>query len=87
MKVLRLPRPSSRAEVASRETEERYRELFDHANDVIFTTDLRGNLTSLNKAGEAVTGYTAEEADKQRWQNAALALGAFEELAESNSRN
>jgi len=44
------------------ETEAKYRDLVDHANDVIFTTDLNGKLTSLNKAGEIVTGYTAEEA-------------------------
>lgn len=44
------------------ETEAKYRDLVDHANDVIFTTDLDGKLTSLNKAGESVTGYTAEEA-------------------------
>jgi two-component system, cell cycle sensor histidine kinase and response regulator CckA len=44
------------------DTQEQYRDLFDHASDVIFTTDLDGKLTSLNKTGEAVTGYTMEEA-------------------------
>ena len=38
-------------------SEERYRELVENANDIIYTTDLRGRLTSLNKAGEALTGY------------------------------
>jgi two-component system, cell cycle sensor histidine kinase and response regulator CckA len=51
-----------RAREALRETQELYRDLFDHANDVIFTTDLKGKLTSLNKAGEIVTGYSANEA-------------------------
>jgi two-component system, cell cycle sensor histidine kinase and response regulator CckA len=50
-----------RAQKALRETQERYRDLFDHANDVVFTTDLEGNFTSLNKAGESVTGYSMEE--------------------------
>jgi PAS domain S-box-containing protein len=50
------------AEEARRETEERYRELFENANDIIYTHDLQGNFTSLNKTGERITGYTREEA-------------------------
>jgi PAS domain S-box-containing protein len=51
-----------RAEEAVRRSEERYRELFENANDIIYTHDLEGNFTSLNKTGERVTGYTREEA-------------------------
>src|SRR5262249_10206738 len=29
----------------------RYRDLFDHAQDVVYTTDLEGRLTSMNEAG------------------------------------
>ncbi|MDX6694968.1 MAG: hypothetical protein QOF02_2571 [Blastocatellia bacterium] len=50
------------AEAARRETEERYRELFENANDIIYTHDLQGNFTSLNKTGERITGYAREEA-------------------------
>lgn len=53
-----------RAEVAVFESEERYRELFENANDIIYTHDLKGNFTSLNKTGERVTGYSRDEALK-----------------------
>ncbi|HEY0547682.1 MAG TPA: PAS domain S-box protein [Pyrinomonadaceae bacterium] len=51
-----------RAEEALRDSEQRYRELFQNANDLIYTHDLKGNFTSLNKAGERITGYTLDEA-------------------------
>ena len=53
----RPERPGSRVEKALRESEERYRELFENANDIVFTIDLEGNFTSLNKTGERITGY------------------------------
>jgi PAS domain S-box-containing protein len=46
---------------AIRESEERYRELFENANDIIYTHDLQGNFTSLNRSGERITGYSREE--------------------------
>lgn len=49
-------------EEALRDNEKRYRDLFENANDLIYTHDLQGNFTSLNKAGERITGYTREEA-------------------------
>jgi PAS domain S-box-containing protein len=39
----------------------RYRELFENANDIVYTLDLDGRLTSVNKAGEGITGFRAEE--------------------------
>jgi len=44
--------------------EEHYRELFENAHDIIFTHDPDGNLTSLNKAGEEILGYSRAEAVK-----------------------
>jgi PAS domain S-box-containing protein len=41
---------------------ERQREIVENASDAIFSTDLAGRLTSLNPAGERMTGYTATEA-------------------------
>jgi diguanylate cyclase (GGDEF)-like protein/PAS domain S-box-containing protein len=50
------------AQEALRKSEESYRDLFENANDLIYTHDLKGNFTSLNRAGEIITGYTREEA-------------------------
>ena len=41
---------------------ERYYELFENANELVFTCGLRGHLTSLNKAGQRITGYSLPEA-------------------------
>ena len=50
------------AEEALRESEIKYRDLFEYANDLIYTHDLQGNFTSLNRAGEILTGYSRAEA-------------------------
>jgi PAS domain S-box-containing protein len=42
-------------------SEARYRDLFENANDIIYTLDLDGNLTSINKIGERVTGYSRDD--------------------------
>jgi PAS domain S-box-containing protein len=56
-----------RAEDAIRENEERYRSLFDNANDSILTFTLDGVVTSVNRAYERLTGWTREELIGLNW--------------------
>lgn len=44
-----------------KESKEYAEELFENATDAIYTHDLNGNITSINKAAERQIGYTKEE--------------------------
>jgi len=66
-------------------TEERYRDLFENANDIIFTTDSEGRLTSINRAGEEITGYYRDEpppipSDVVALENFEQAVRLFDQL-------
>jgi diguanylate cyclase (GGDEF)-like protein/PAS domain S-box-containing protein len=50
-----------RAEDQLRISEERYRELFENAHDLVYTHDLEGRITAMNLAGVRISGYTNEE--------------------------
>jgi len=50
-----------RAQEALKTSEERYRELFENANDLLYIHDLVGNFTSVNHACVTLTGYTHAE--------------------------
>ncbi len=50
-----------RAEFAFREGEERYQDLVENANDIVYTLDPAGRLTSVNRAAEAITGHSRDE--------------------------
>lgn len=51
-----------RAEVELSQSEQRYRDLVENARDIIYEHDLQGRYTSINKAGEQITGYAQSEA-------------------------
>jgi PAS domain S-box-containing protein len=44
-----------------RASEERFRDLFENAEDAIYTADLEGRLTACNRRAEELFGYTREE--------------------------
>jgi PAS domain S-box-containing protein len=50
-----------RAEAARGANETRFQELFDNANDIIYTSDLEGRFTSLNLMAERLIGYKRED--------------------------
>ena len=46
---------------ALRTSEERYRDVVESANDIIFTIDRDGYCLSMNRAGREITGYVADD--------------------------
>jgi len=51
----------NRVEAALRESEERYRELFENARDAMYVHDLKGTYISVNHAAQELTGYSRDE--------------------------
>jgi PAS domain S-box-containing protein len=71
-----------RAEEALKESEERYRSLFENSIEGVFTADLEGNFTSYNKAAAELYGYGVEEligASYKKVVAAETAQSVFEE--------
>ena len=74
------------SEEQRRASEERYRDLFENAQDFIVTADLEGRFTSANNAVLQVSGYSREEflnlkiLDVMAPSSADLAWSAFKEV-------
>ena len=49
------------AEERVRESETRYRSIFEYSNDIIYLLNMDGTINSLSPAFEQITGWTAEE--------------------------
>ena len=54
-------RHRERVEKTLRESEERFKQLVQHANDIIYQTDEKGFFTFVNPTVERILGYKAEE--------------------------
>ncbi|MGA1198387.1 MAG: histidine kinase N-terminal 7TM domain-containing protein, partial [Candidatus Latescibacterota bacterium] len=50
------------AEEKLQESERQHRHVMNAINDIIFSIDLRGNYTFVNRAGRQITGYSSSEA-------------------------
>jgi two-component system cell cycle sensor histidine kinase/response regulator CckA len=61
-KSLKYAIERTRAEAAARQSEERFHELLENTKDILFTLDLEGNVTFLNKSAEDVLGWSRSEA-------------------------
>jgi len=69
-------------EEALKESEERYRGLFENSIEAVFTADLEGNITSCNRALEELLGYTWEELSKMEFAENIAALESSEFVLE-----
>ncbi|MBC8391000.1 MAG: PAS domain S-box protein, partial [Deltaproteobacteria bacterium] len=55
-----------------RDSEIRYHNLFENSSEFLFTLDLKGNFTDVNKAAKALTGYTKPELLKMNFKDYTL---------------
>src|SRR2546421_7534828 len=58
-----------RVEAELRESEQRYRELFENSRDAIYVHDLSGRYVSVNRAAETLSGYSRDEIIGRHYSN------------------
>ncbi len=80
--LYRMEIKRQQAEQALFATEERYRDLFENANDIMYIHDLKGNFTATNLMTERLTGYTSDEVLKMNI--AQIIAPEYVELARKN---
>jgi PAS domain S-box-containing protein len=68
-RTMRYAIERKRAEDTAHKCEQRLEELFENAKDILFTLDVQGNITSLNKSAEEVMGWPKSEALHQNIRN------------------
>lgn len=73
-------RERERTAEALASSEARYRDLFENANDIIFTHDMEGRFTSVNRAAEEITGYGRDEILRMKFTDVLLADDAADAL-------
>lgn len=82
-------RERRKAELALRESEEKYRTLVEQASDAIFVADADGRYVDVNSAGCKLSGYTREEILQLRMQDFTRVLPStplrFAELRAGNA--
>src|SRR4029077_19563913 len=61
-RTLRYAIQITEAQTTTRRCEEQLHDLFENAKDILFTLDLEGRITSLNKSAEEVMGWSRSEA-------------------------
>ena len=69
-------------EEALRESEERYRELFENAKDALYVHDLGGRYMSFNRAAEQLSGFTRDEILGKHFSNF-VAPGSLKDVREN----
>ena len=52
-----------------KDSEIRYHNLFENSSELLFTLDLKGNFTDVNKAAETLSGYTKSELLKMNFKD------------------
>lgn len=74
------------AEVKLRESEREHRHVMNAISDIIFSVNLRGNYTFVNRAGRQITGYSSSEAIGMN-MSAIVAFKEDLEMLENEIRN